>query len=114
LALALGVTLTSGVAVMAAPQATGKTSSTPPRTARCGNFTGYGGGGVTDRFTRVRATRTSCHTADVVLGIWSNSAPGGKDDGFACRARKTKTSHVFHLRCTDGHKRVTATDHQKL
>jgi len=93
----------AALAVLATPGASASLT-----TVKCRNYT-YRGYGFTDKYSRIRATGVKCGRADEVLGTFSNSAPGGTDLGFTCRRRKTKTRHVYDLKCTDGAKRITAT-----
>lgn len=83
-------------------------ASTKPKTIKCPSYT-YRGYGFTDKYSRIRATGVRCHRADEVLGTYSNSAPGGTDLGYTCAKKRTKTRHVYDLKCTDGGKRITAT-----
>jgi hypothetical protein len=80
----------------------------------CANYTG-GAAGVVDKFTNIKASGVSCDKAHEVLGTWANSAPGGTDLGFSCKAKQVKGArHKFHVTCTQGSKRITALDTQKL
>ena len=78
-------------------------------TQHCNSYTG-GSAGLVDSFTNVRAQGVGCHRAHEVLGTWANSAPGGTDLGFSCRATKVSAKNTFRVRCVDGSKRVTALD----
>lgn len=90
------------------------TAGASAKPARCGNYTG-GAAGVVDKFTNVKASGVSCEKAHEVLGTWANSAPGGTDLSFVCKAKTVKGSrHKFHVTCTSGSKRITSLDSQKL
>jgi hypothetical protein len=107
LALAAAVAVSVGVGVGAGA------AQAKPRTLKCGNVTGYGGQGVADHFTKVRATGISCKATDYVLKVYSGSGPGGTIKGFACSARATRTQNVFDVTCKNHSKRITAINHVK-
>jgi hypothetical protein len=79
-------------------------------TQHCSSYMG-GSAGLVDSFTSVRAYSVGCQRAHEVLGTWANSAPGGTDLGFSCRATRL-SAKKFRVRCVDGSKRVTALDAQ--
>jgi len=82
-------------------------------TASCTSYKG-GAAGVVETFTHIKASGVSCKRAHEVLGTFANSAPGGTDLGFRCHARETKAKNTFSVRCTDGTKKITATEKEKL
>lgn len=103
----LGTIVCSAAVMLPIPASAG---ASPSSAKRCSNYTG-GAGGLSDKFTRIRASNVSCKRAHEVLGTWANSA-GGTDLGFSCKARRTSVAHQYRVTCKEPDKLIRALDTQ--